>query len=389
MRFGPRVSLGLLCGLYLAAGTALSGVGPSLAQLALNSGVEIAALGGLFTAVAGGGVLAQFGAGPLGERAGQRPVLGLGALLMGLGMLGISFSIRLDLMLLCALLAGLGFGCLLAGGNVLAAQLFPTRRASALSLLNLCFGLGSILGPTIAGLAAVRFGIPQAVLWCGAGLLLIQLLLVPGYAEATAPPARSSLRAAAGIPALWLIGLMLLIYTGLEIAIGGWVVELLQRGAAITAAEAAFGATSFWAALTVGRGLGALLGLRMTPQMLLLICVIGLIFGASGLFLAIGNLTAMLAALMLLGLSCGPIFPSAMAITAFVGRGSSSAASLVLALGNLGGLGIPALLGVLLVGSGPPAGALMILACGLIMSAILTFLFRLQNTPTQVALAER
>lgn len=373
MSFTMRTTLGLTCGIYLAAGTVLAGVGPALARLATNTGQDIAALGGLFTGIAAGGVLAQFVVSPLSERLGQRPVLLGGMLLLSGGMIGVSLSGRLGVLLLCALLAGLGFGGVLAGANVLVARLFPARSAAVLNLINLCFGVGSILSPVVAGLAAARLDLPQAALWLGAGLLLAQAPLVLRYAT-PAPAAHGepagTLRAAAASPTLWLISLILLVYTGVEIGMGGWAMIYLQRGAGLEPAAAALAATTFWAALTLGRGMGALIGLRVPPHTLLRTGLLGMTAGAAVLWLSVGTLGPTLLGLGLFGLACGPIFPTAIALTATLSRGSPSAVSLVLAVGNLGGLAIPALLGVVITGAGPAAGAALLLGAGAAMLAL-------------------
>ena len=80
---GALRTLAIACAVFLSAGVVLASFGPSLPRLAANVGYDIAALGGLFTAISGGVVLAQFGAGPGSDRFGQRAVLAGGMLLMG------------------------------------------------------------------------------------------------------------------------------------------------------------------------------------------------------------------------------------------------------------------------------------------------------------------
>src|SRR5690349_21049868 len=110
----PRRTLALACGVFLTAGITLAGLGPALPQLAINVGYNIAVLGWLFTAISAGVVLAQFGAGPAGDRLGQRPVLTAGMLLMSGGTVGVSFGASLAVLLGGALLIGLGFGSVIA-----------------------------------------------------------------------------------------------------------------------------------------------------------------------------------------------------------------------------------------------------------------------------------
>ena len=73
------------CGVFFAAGLTLAALGPSLPILALRIGVDIAALGGLFTATSVGVIIAQLGVVRAGRRFDQRTILAASVLLMGVG----------------------------------------------------------------------------------------------------------------------------------------------------------------------------------------------------------------------------------------------------------------------------------------------------------------
>lgn len=370
-RLSRRATLGLVCGVYAGAGLCLSSVGPSLPALAENVGQEVATVGAQFTAFSAGTVLVQFAAAPLGERLSQRAVLGAGALLLGLGMLGESLSRGLGWLLAFALLGGLGFGCVLAGSVLLVARLFAARGASALNLVNLFFGVGSIAGPLLAGLARARVDRPELALMAGAALLLA---LAPALRWADEAPGRTARDRAAG-PVPWglvtLLGVLLLIYSGTEIAVGGWAALYLETSAGMGPAQVALAVSGFWLALTAGRALGALLGLRVGPRALLGGFLALMLLAAVLLALSVGSAAGSALALALLGLACGPVFPTTMALVAAVSAGRGAAASLALGIGNLGAGTIPPLLGVVLSGAGPRAGTLLIVvAAGLLLGLL-------------------
>jgi fucose permease len=294
-------------------------------------------------------------------------------LLMGGGMLGVTLSGNLFALLAGALLAGIGFGGVLAAGNGLIAQLFAARSTTALNGVNLFFGVGSMLGPAIAGLAGARLGVPQAALWAGTGLLIALAPAVPGRSGTWRPAhvaAQTLERGAARTASLWLFGLLLLCYTGTEVGFGGWVTVYLISSAKLEPATAALVASGFWLALTVGRALGAVLGLRLRPLALLAGSLLGAIGGAALLIAGVGDIERSIVGVLLLGLSCGPIFPTVLAVVTTTARGSGTATSLVLALGNGGGLIIPALLGLLLDRNGPRAMGELVLATALTMLAL-------------------
>lgn len=355
-------TLALLCASYVAAGMSLASVGPSLPALAANIGRDVAVVGGLFTAFSLGTIVVQFAAAPLSTRFGQRSILVLGLGLMSLGKFGESFAGSLELLLLGGFIGGLGFGFILAGGSVLTPRLFPARGTSALNLVNFFFGIGSILGPLLAGWALARFGAPQAAIWLGASLLLLLTPVAWFAPEVAAPPVSHG--SASGVPwgLVTLLGVLLLVYSGTEIGIGGWSAIYLVQGPALAPEQAAFAVAGFWLALTLGRGVGAVLALRLRASRLLAVAVSLLLAGAVLFNLSGSSAVLAVGALLLMGFACGPIFPTTMALIAMVSAGRSTAAALALGIGNAGGAIIPPLLGLALTQLGPSAATSMILA---------------------------
>jgi MFS transporter, FHS family, L-fucose permease len=358
----------LACGVFFAAGLTLAALGPSLPVLATRSGVDVATLGGLFTAFSLGVMLAQVGVVQAKRRWGQRATLALSALLMGLSSLTLAQSGSVIPMFAAALGGGVGFGGVLAMGNTLVAQLFPARSAAALNALNLFFGLGAIGGPMLAAAANARLGAPQLALALGAGALAafapaVARLAVQSTAMATQQP--GSIPATAPTRPL-LLGLLLLVYSGCEIGFGAWLTLYTSQSTQLDAAQAALVTSSFWLALTGGRGLAVALGVRLPAPALLRLCLAGILFGVALLALGVGNLVLTCAGVLCFGLSCGPVFPTVMALATGSAQGDR-ATSRVLLLGNCGGIIVPALLGLALTRIGPWAVAAVLLAAAIVM----------------------
>jgi fucose permease len=354
---------------FFAAGLTIAAIGPSLPALAAHSGADVAALGGLFTAFSGGVIIAQFAIVRASGRFGQRASLAASMLLMGAGALTIATAGALWLLLAAALLAGAGFGGVLAVGNTLVAQLFPERRAAALNAINLFFGVGSIVGPALAGVAGARLGTPQAALWAGAALVAALSLSVLRVATArTQAHASRPGGLGGGQPARpWLLSLLLSVYVGSEVGLGAWLTLYMITSVALAAPQAALVVSMFWLALTSGRTLAAMLGGRLSAQGLLMLCLAGLLLGAGLLAAGVGNLALTLAGVALFGLSCGPVFPTVIAMVS-AGPQGDALTSRALALGNSGGLLLPALIGLLLTRSGPASVGIYLLgAAGLMI----------------------
>jgi MFS transporter, FHS family, L-fucose permease len=358
----------IICGVFFTAGLTIAAIGPSLPVLAVQIDVDVAALGGLFTTFSAGVMLAQLGVARASRRFGQRATLAASMLLTGAGCLAIAQGISLLALFGAALLGGFGFGGVMATGNTLVAQLFPSGSTAALNGINLFFGVGSIVGPSLAAAANARLSAPQIALWIGAGAMAalspVVLGAVAGGAGGAAT-ARAGARSAAPVRS-WLLGFLLLVYTGTEIGFGAWLTLYMISSAAMDVASAALVVSGFWLALTSGRALVVALGARISAHGLLRLCLGGLLLGAVLLALGIGNIALTLAGVLLFGLSCGPVFPTIVALVAS-SAGAAAATSQVLLLGNCGALLVPALLGVLLTRYGPPAVTALLVLAALLM----------------------
>lgn len=368
-----RASMVVSCATFLVLGVINATLGPALPDLAAQTGSTLTAVGGVFSALFFGALFSQSGAGPLVDRFGHRPVLAAGFGLLALGLAGLLASRALALTLVCTAVAGLGYGAISICVTVLVAELAPGRGAAALNLVNMFFGVGAVAGPALAGLTLARWGSALAPLGLGIGLLL--LLLPLALRTAARPPALRTAAAPAAAPLLatpllWALGALVLVYVGTETGLAGWTSVYLQRTTALEAVYAPQAASGFWLALTLGRLGGSLLGARMAPTLLLQSCLVGATAGGALLMIGVGNLTLTLAAVLLLGLCFGPVYPTAQAITnATFRRAPSTATSIVSSMGSVGGMLLPWLQGLLLERAGPPASIVLVAGATLAMLA--------------------
>jgi fucose permease len=386
-RLGPRGTMILACLCFLALGVAISAIGPALPELAARTDSSLESLGGVFSAIFLGALVAQLAAGPLSDRLDQRVVLLAGMALFALGTLGYTASRALPLTLACAALAGLGQGVLVIGSNLLVARVFADRSTAALNLLNVFFGVGDVAGPAVAGLALHAWGSAIPALWLGIALIAAPAALTPRL-PAIAPPSHQQNGPSTSIyraPLLWALGVLVLVYVGTEIGMSGWTATYIQRSTALGATAGALVTSGFWLALTIGRVFGTFLGARMAPNRLLQLCLGGALLGGMLLVLSVGSAPRTIGAVLLLGLCFGPVYPTAIALVADSFPAQPGAAvSIVAALGSLGGMLLPWLQGNLLARGGPPASALLIAAGTLAMLALHTGRMLLGRRPTQL-----
>jgi MFS transporter, FHS family, glucose/mannose:H+ symporter len=354
------------CVMFFGLGLATAALGPFLPELATNTSSSLSEVGVIFTMLFLGALLSQLIAGPLMDRLGQRPVLLAGLVLISAGVLGISLSRSLRLTLACALVGGCGHGAIDVGGNVMIAEAYSARRVSALNLLNVFFGLGAVTGPAISSLTLQIWSSAVPPLWLS--ILLLFLLIPFIYTSVNArvsSPFRphEDRRAIYRVPVLWAFGLVLLIYVGAENGIGGWTTIYIDRTTALGLDRAALVTSGFWLTLTAGRMLAVLVGGQLASGRVLGLSLGGSLLGGVLLMLSTGNAPLSIAAVLILGLFFGPIFPTVVAITTarFPG-GPGQAASVVVVLGSIGGMLLPWMQGTLLEKSGPFAASLFVAA---------------------------
>jgi len=384
--FGARGTLLVGCLVFLGNGMALATIGPALPNLAAKAGCSLAALGGAFTTLFLGALLVQLVAGPLHDRLGQQPFLRAGLLSLALGALALTISRALPLTLTGTALIGMGFGLTNLSTSVLIAEVITTRRAAALNLLNVFFGIGAVSGTALAGATLRLWGTALPPLALAASLLLVPLPLVRLLA-ASAHRAAPGTSVAVPIaiyrsPMPWILGAILLFYIGAEHGTGGWTAAYLQRTTPLDAATASLVVSGFWLALTCGRALAAALGLWVQPQVLLCGSIGGAL--ASGLLLtaSTGNVPLTLAAVLLLGLCLGPIYPTTVAlVTATFYHAPGTAAGIAVAMSSAGGVLLPWLQGIVLERNGPAFSVLLVAGDTMMMLAFCGLGLLLLRTP--------
>jgi MFS family permease len=258
----------ILIGIMAGAGGVL------LPDQIADYGVSKATIGVIFIAFPVGYVTAAATNGALVHRLGARTVLvgGAGVLVAAL----VATGLRPPFAVFVALQAGVGLGI---GAMEAALNAYLSTLAAATRLLNTLhafFGVGALLGPLVA--VAVLGILP----WYGfyyllaavvvALLVLLFVMYPPLVARPTADVERPRLSAALAHPAVWVVGVFLAVYVGLELAVGNWAFTYLLEVRDRSAGAAGWVVSGYWMGLTAGRlvlarladriglGVGGLLG---------------------------------------------------------------------------------------------------------------------------------
>ena len=223
-------------------------------------------------------------------------------------------SIAYDILLLATAALGLGFGTTVMAVNTYAEEFFPERVDSAVLALNALLGAGTALAPlfviVFVGLGAWWL-LPVLV-----GIVLVVLLLFSAReplqvaADSSAPGSATSGEGfMRGLPRrFWLYAAVVLLYGIVETLNGNWSTLYLtqQRGVPIQWASLAL--TAFWAMVTVGRVLAAVVSSRVPARWIYL----GLPMLLVVAFLVISQVSTAIGGLLafgLAGLACSAFFP--------------------------------------------------------------------------------
>jgi MFS transporter, FHS family, glucose/mannose:H+ symporter len=215
--------------------------------------------------------------------------------------------------LVATALYGCGLGLVLPTTNLLVARMNPGREASAVSFVNVSWSVGAVAWPVVVGLLARPAAMwrPLALLASLLGLIVVRLLPGRTAPDAAGGPHRTT-APAADVPVaapsssqLAIFAVLLMLYSGTEASIGGWVAEHVRR---LGASHWAMSATLFWLAITAGRLSTPFLLGRAGERRLLVAGLLIAMVGAAGLAVAPTPAIA-LVAVTTAGLGLSPVFP--------------------------------------------------------------------------------
>jgi fucose permease len=339
----------LLCAGFVINGIVISLIGPILPMFMAKWGLNYSRAG-LFS-------LVQFSASFIGVLAssalisakGFKPAITLGITLLGLGFALLNAS-TFVLALAASGVYGLGYGFATPGTNLWVGESYGTRRASALSLMNLAWGAGAISSSPLAMLAMRTSHVSLLLNVVGVlGVVLAAVLLRMPFGR---PPqeGNSSLGKAedkiAGTGVALLLGILFFVYVGTEVGTSYWAPAHAQRATTWVSNTWALAPMFFFAGLLGGRGAAAAILLHLKE---VTVTVGGLLLAATGesIFLAGHSPLSLFGGAFLAGLGLASIFPILIAwLSKWYGTRARKVGGVMFALAALGSALVPPLVGV-------------------------------------------
>jgi len=310
-------------------------------------GIDLAQQGELFSMLFVGIIIATAVAGPMIDRFGHQVTLTASSLLAAAGLTGLSLSGSFPAAALSIAVIGLGGGGLNTATNVVVSELYPEDRGRMLNLLGMFFGAGALFVPLVKVLVFGALSI--------GGLIGVMVALGAActftYGVARFPPARepagvplAELLKAATYPGVMTFAVLLLVQTGTESTLSGWITTYI--GYMGWPARAATGILAgYWAAVIAGRALFARVSQSVEKKWIVVGCGVGMM-GGCGLLMGSRSIGWLAAAALLTSVATSGVFQTTLAM---VGdryhRHVGTVFGVIFAISGLGGMITPVILG--------------------------------------------
>ena len=194
-----------------------------------------------------------------------------------------------------------------------------------LGFLHGCYGLGGVIAPLIATTMITKGGLGWWTFsYVLLGAAIIELIIFPlSFKTADAKTYReehakentgSTTSETLRNRIVWICAVFLLIYVGVEVSLGGWVVTFMLQIRGTGKFDAGISATAFWLGITIGRVILGFVTGRIGEKLAILI-YLGCAIGLHLVFYLVPSMYASFVAVSFEGFFLGPLFPAAIVAT--------------------------------------------------------------------------
>ncbi|MEZ5106575.1 MAG: MFS transporter [Draconibacterium sp.] len=306
--------------------------------------------------------------GILQDKYGKRNMLNIGMVIQALG-LGLPFvHYSFGMMFASFILLGIGNTIIQVSSNPLLQDVSPANKlASYLSTSQFVKAIISFSGPLIAAFMASQFGdwrLVLAIYGVTSILAAIWLGLTP-IVESKPDRQPATFASCFGLLKNRFVAFMALsifLIVGTEVSINTNISNILISKYNITLEKAALGISLFFAGETISRLVGAIVLNWIKPRAFLLLTVMISLVGIVGVFMAPG-LTSALAAIFLIGLGAGNMFPIifSLSLEHMPDRANEISGLLIMAVS--GGAVVPPIMGLVSTAVSPLASMSVVAVC--------------------------
>jgi len=386
MNTAKKVTIGYYLG-FISLGMAAASLGPTLPGLADQVGVQISQIGLLFTARSVGFLLGALLAGRLYDRIPGHRVLTLALFGVALTMALVPIAPNFWLITAVLFFMGISESGIDVGSNTLLVWVHGKAVGPFMNGLHFFFGVGSFLAPLIVAQVLLRTGGLQWAYWVLALLMLPSIIYISRIPSPTMPDtAKEAVSGIINWPVVGLIAIFFFLYSGAEIAYGGWIYSYAVATGAGTITTAAYLTSIFWGSLTLGRLISIPIAARLRARVILFIDLAGCLASVGLILLAPESTTAVWVGTIGLGLFMASIFPTTLTLAERNTNVSGAVTSYFFVGASIGAMTIPWFMGRQFEQDGPQAIMMIVFGCLVLASIVYTLLMRqIQKAhPTQI-----
>ncbi len=310
---------------FIGLGIPDSLFGPAWPVMHLDFGLDVSVAGyitpfcTIFTAIS------SLVSARLINRFGTARVTAVSTVLTALGLLGYSLAPNIFVVILMSIPLGLGGGAIDAGLNNYVALHFNT---ATMSYLHCFYGVGVSLSPYLMSIAldttgAWRDGYRLAF-FVQTGIALLVIVTIPLWKKVKTKnilsediPAKTlSLWQTLRVKGVWMTSLIFVLSCAIEMLAGAWGSTFLVESKGMEPADAAVVITFYYLGMTLGRFLSGLISHKLSSWRIILLGQ-GIVALAVVMLLLPVPAVVSGAALFLVGLGNGPLYPNLVHLTPY------------------------------------------------------------------------
>jgi fucose permease len=368
----------------LFAGFVISGMiatilGPSLPTFIARWALDDTQAGLFFTTQFTGSLLGVLLSSAILSTRGYRDALVLGFFLMAAGVTGLN-SASQYIALLATALYGFGFGIAIPATNLCIAEISGARRAAALNLVNMAWGIGAIACPLLllAGLRADRYTAVLLSIAVCALLLSIFFGSIKFEGLSSKSPrtatAKQKINPQHPVHVPVVLALLFYLYIGTENAISGWAAEQAHRVG--TGDASAVMPMFFWAGLLSGRGISALILTKVKESLLVITGLVISAVGTASLLLA-ATRSQVILAVVPAGFGLASVYPIFISwLSKWYGERARRLGGVMFSMAAVGGATMPWLVGFISQHANSLRVGLLVPLCGCAAMIVLVTVLR-------------
>jgi len=339
----------LLCAGFVVNGIIITFIGPILPIFIAKWKLDDSDAGMFFMTQFVGSFVGVLGSSALISARGFKPAITIGLAMMGIGFA--LWSAPSYFLALCAsAFFGIGYGLSTPGTNLWVAETYGDRRASALNVMNLAWGVGAILCSPLAKISIKTDHVSLLLyvvgaLCCVLAIMLLRVAFAHAVHDSESAESKKILTGADLVIAA-MLGVLFFVYVGTENGISGWAAAHAKRSLTWSSETWTLAPMFFFGGLLGGRAAGAAILRRLKETT---VAVGGLLLAAGGttIFAFATSRLMLFGGVFFAGLGLSSIYPIFIAwLSKWFGSRSRKVGGVLFALAALGGAFLPPLVGV-------------------------------------------